>query len=122
MQAATSRVTTVSDPAWRREKNEFMHERSTLGTTAPQALFATDLRLAPTNGLEIHSAEMIQVTILASGSSGNAILAKAGNTSILIDAGLSAKRLQALLASLQAPTETLSGILLTHEHVDHTRD
>lgn len=64
---------------------------------------------------------MIQVSILASGSSGNAILAKAGETSILIDAGLSAKRLLSLLAGLETPLERLSGILLTHEHVDHTR-
>ena len=64
---------------------------------------------------------MIHVSILASGSSGNAILAKAGETSILIDAGLSAKRLNELLAGLVTPPETLAGILFTHEHVDHTR-
>ena len=64
---------------------------------------------------------MIHVSILASGSSGNAILAKAGETSILIDAGLSAKRLNELLAGLATPPEALAGILLTHEHVDHTR-
>jgi phosphoribosyl 1,2-cyclic phosphodiesterase len=64
---------------------------------------------------------MIHVSILASGSSGNAILAKAEGTSILIDAGLSAKRLNALLSELATPSETLAGILLTHEHVDHTR-
>ena len=64
---------------------------------------------------------MIHISILASGSSGNAILARAGTTSLLIDAGLSAKRLQAILAALETPPETLAGILLTHEHVDHTR-
>ena len=64
---------------------------------------------------------MIHVSILASGSSGNAILAKAGETAILIDAGLSAKRLSCLLAELATPPEALTGILLTHEHVDHTR-
>jgi phosphoribosyl 1,2-cyclic phosphodiesterase len=64
---------------------------------------------------------MIHVSILASGSSGNAILAKAGETSVLIDAGLSAKRLNSLLESLETPPETLAGVLLTHEHVDHTR-
>jgi phosphoribosyl 1,2-cyclic phosphodiesterase len=64
---------------------------------------------------------MIHVSILASGSSGNAILAKAGETSILIDAGLSAKRLNEPLAGLATPPEALTGILLTHEHVDHTR-
>jgi phosphoribosyl 1,2-cyclic phosphodiesterase len=64
---------------------------------------------------------MIHVSILASGSSGNAILAKAGGTSVLIDAGLSAKRLNSLLESLETPPETLAGVLLTHEHVDHTR-
>jgi phosphoribosyl 1,2-cyclic phosphodiesterase len=64
---------------------------------------------------------MIHVSILASGSSGNAILAKAGETSILIDAGLSAKRLTSLLAGLETPPENLAGIFLTHEHVDHTR-
>jgi len=64
---------------------------------------------------------MMHVTILASGSSGNAILAKAGGTSLLIDAGLSAKRLDALLRSLATPPASLAGVLLTHEHVDHTR-
>jgi phosphoribosyl 1,2-cyclic phosphodiesterase len=64
---------------------------------------------------------MIYVSILASGSSGNAILAKAGGTSIMIDAGLSAKRLSSLLTEMETPPESLAGILLTHEHVDHTR-
>lgn len=64
---------------------------------------------------------MTHVSILASGSSGNAILARAGTTSILIDAGLSAKRLQTMLAAMETPPGTLAGILLTHEHVDHTR-
>jgi phosphoribosyl 1,2-cyclic phosphodiesterase len=64
---------------------------------------------------------MIHVSILASGSSGNAILVRAGATTLLIDAGLTAKRLTDTLTSLNTSVATLDGILLTHEHGDHTR-
>ena len=66
------------------------------------------------------SVTSIQVHSLASGSSGNAMLVKAGDTNILIDAGLSARALANALAKKRVAAEDLHGILLTHEHSDHS--
>ena len=59
--------------------------------------------------------------MLASGSSGNALLARSGDCSVLVDAGLSARRLAAGLEACGVAPGSLSGILLTHEHGDHTK-
>lgn len=59
------------------------------------------------------------VTSLFSGSSGNAILVRAGNCAALVDAGVSFSRLTQALRSIGESPETLSGILITHEHSDH---
>ena len=58
---------------------------------------------------------------LCSGSSGNATYIEAGSARILIDAGLSCKRITELLAKIGVDPRTLSAILITHEHVDHVR-
>ena len=58
---------------------------------------------------------------LCSGSSGNATYIEAGGTRLLVDAGLSARRLTALLAEIGVSPAQLSAVLLTHEHGDHTR-
>lgn len=63
----------------------------------------------------------MRVTILASGSSGNVVLLQAGETSILIDIGLSAKKINDLLKIHAVESNSLAGILLTHEHGDHTK-
>lgn len=60
-------------------------------------------------------------TILGSGSAGNCAYLEAGNTRLLIDAGLSARQIRLRLAALGRVVESLSGILLTHEHSDHTQ-
>ena len=60
-------------------------------------------------------------TTLASGSTGNAALVSCGDTHILLDAGISAKRITAGLAELGVKPHQLSAILLTHEHSDHVR-
>lgn len=57
---------------------------------------------------------------LCSGSSGNASYLEAGATRLLIDAGLPASRITALLEDIDVEPRTLSGILVTHEHSDHT--
>ena len=62
---------------------------------------------------------MFTFTTLASGSSGNAALVSCGDTHILLDAGISAKRITAGLASLGVKPHQLSAILLTHAHSDH---
>lgn len=57
----------------------------------------------------------------ASGSSGNAALLSRENTHILIDMGISCKRVCAALKSLGLTPEDLSAVLITHEHSDHIK-
>lgn len=64
---------------------------------------------------------MLNVTILASGSSGNSLLLRSGGCSVLVDAGLSARRLETLIAACGVRVEELAAVLLTHEHGDHAR-
>ncbi len=64
---------------------------------------------------------MIQFTILGSGSGGNAALVRCGSGLLLVDAGLSASQLTARLQVAGVDPSELQGILLTHEHGDHTR-
>ena len=61
----------------------------------------------------------VHLTILGSGSSGNAAFLECGQTRILIDAGLSGRQIRQRLAGLGRTPETLTGILITHEHGDH---
>lgn len=58
---------------------------------------------------------------LCSGSSGNATYIEAGGARLLIDAGLSCRRMTELLSRIGVTPDTLSAILLTHEHADHVR-
>lgn len=63
----------------------------------------------------------MEITILASGSAGNAVLLRSGGAAVLVDAGLSARKLSARLEEAGCPAAALTGILLTHEHGDHAR-
>ena len=56
---------------------------------------------------------------LCSGSSGNASFLQAGDVRLLVDAGVTCKRLTEMLRLVQADPAQLSGILVTHEHSDH---
>lgn len=56
---------------------------------------------------------------LYSGSSGNALFVQAGATRILIDAGKNGKTIIGALQSIGVAPESLSAILITHEHTDH---
>lgn len=56
---------------------------------------------------------------LASGSSGNAYLLRSGSSTILIDAGLTAKKLARYLHSQDMEPGRLTAILISHEHRDH---
>lgn len=58
---------------------------------------------------------------LSSGSKGNSSVFSARGTHILIDAGLSAKRLAEGVSAVGLCPGELSGILITHEHTDHIR-
>lgn len=56
---------------------------------------------------------------LGSGSRGNALIAEAGGTRMLVDCGFGLRDAVTRLARLGVEPETLSGILVTHEHDDH---
>ena len=56
---------------------------------------------------------------IASGSSGNCIYVGSETTHVLIDVGVSAKRIESGLTELGIAPATLAGILITHEHSDH---
>src|SRR3954453_18139444 len=62
----------------------------------------------------------MKLTVLGSGSTGNVILIVAGNTRVLVDAGLSAKEITRRLALMGEDVQRLDGILVTHEHGDHS--
>lgn len=62
---------------------------------------------------------MLTFTTIASGSSGNAALVSCGGTHILLDAGVSARRITTGLGALGVAPEELTAILITHEHTDH---
>jgi phosphoribosyl 1,2-cyclic phosphodiesterase len=59
------------------------------------------------------------MTVLASGSKGNATVIAAGSTSLLVDAGLSCRELMRRMATVGEDPAQLSAILITHEHLDH---
>ena len=58
---------------------------------------------------------------LASSSAGNAALVCHNDTPLLIDAGISCRRITQSLAVLNLTLDDLDGILITHEHIDHVR-
>lgn len=63
--------------------------------------------------------ERMEFYTLASSSSGNAALARYGDTAVLIDAGISARRIAQALAQLGLTPAALRAVLITHAHSDH---
>jgi phosphoribosyl 1,2-cyclic phosphodiesterase len=61
----------------------------------------------------------MRMTVLASGSKGNATIVAAGKTTLLVDAGMSCRELLRRMAIAGEDPEQISAILVTHEHVDH---
>lgn len=64
---------------------------------------------------------MLELAVLGSGSSGNSAVVTLGASRVLVDAGLSARQLCVRLEALDIDPDTLSAIVLTHEHGDHSR-
>ena len=58
---------------------------------------------------------------IASGSSGNCIYVGSDATNLLIDTGISGKKVEFGLNSLDLTTKDLNGIFVTHEHSDHIK-
>ena len=74
--------------------------------------------------LHIHKPELVTTdqlsfSILASGSSGNCTYIETGDQRVLVDAGLSGKKIQGLLAQIDRKMEDIDAIFVTHEHSDH---
>ncbi|MEP6706319.1 MAG: MBL fold metallo-hydrolase [Pyrinomonadaceae bacterium] len=61
----------------------------------------------------------MKLTVLGSGSTGNAVLIVANGTRVLVDAGLSARETARRLAAVGEDATRLDAILITHEHGDH---
>ncbi len=61
----------------------------------------------------------LRISILASGSSGNATLLETERTRLLVDAGLGKKETLRRLEALGLACDRLDGVLITHEHTDH---
>ncbi|HSH44583.1 MAG TPA: MBL fold metallo-hydrolase [Longimicrobiales bacterium] len=63
----------------------------------------------------------MKVTVLGSGSRGNAILVQADGVRILVDAGFSGKDLARRMAAVDVEPESITAMVITHDHGDHTR-
>lgn len=63
----------------------------------------------------------IRVSILASGSTGNMTYVESDQTKLLIDCGFSGKKAIELMNKINRDPKDLDGILVTHEHGDHTK-
>lgn len=61
----------------------------------------------------------MELCSIASGSSGNCIYVGNKDTHLLVDTGISKKRIVEGLYNIDVDPEKLAGILITHEHVDH---
>jgi phosphoribosyl 1,2-cyclic phosphodiesterase len=61
------------------------------------------------------------VQSFGSGSSGNAMLIRAGTTSVLVDCGIGPRLLKRALLHHQISPDNLDAVLITHEHDDHVR-
>ena len=58
---------------------------------------------------------------IASGSSGNCIYTGTQKCGILIDAGISAKKIEQGLAEIDRNIKEIKGIFVSHEHSDHIK-
>ncbi len=58
---------------------------------------------------------------IASGSSGNCIYVGGETAHVLVDAGISGKRIECGLQSIDMSMRDMDGILVTHEHYDHVK-
>ena len=61
----------------------------------------------------------MKVRVFASSSSGNCLLLSDGGTNILLDAGMSMRRVEKALDNINLSMREIGGVLITHEHSDH---
>ena len=58
---------------------------------------------------------------LYSGSTGNSLFVQGKDAKILVDSGMSAKKVETALDSINVDIKEINAILVTHEHIDHIR-
>ena len=63
----------------------------------------------------------MRVHILGSGSEGNAIVLESAQQRIMVDAGFGVRELARRLKAVDVEPESVSALIVTHEHVDHVR-
>ena len=63
----------------------------------------------------------LRFSVLASGSTGNAIYVENDTYSFLVDVGLSGRQIENALKKINRDPATLDGIFVTHEHSDHIK-
>lgn len=63
----------------------------------------------------------MKVTVLGSGSSGNAILIESSRVRLLVDAGFSGRDMERRLAAAEVSGDSIDALVITHDHGDHTR-
>lgn len=64
---------------------------------------------------------LIRMSVLASGSTGNATFVENEKGSLLVDVGLTGKKMEELFSQIDRNIQDLNGILVTHEHIDHIK-
>ncbi|MBO4356787.1 MAG: MBL fold metallo-hydrolase [Candidatus Methanomethylophilaceae archaeon] len=62
---------------------------------------------------------MMEVHVLASGSDGNCTVIESDGEAIMIDAGISCRRIMSLMDKEGVDKDMIKAILITHEHTDH---
>jgi phosphoribosyl 1,2-cyclic phosphodiesterase len=63
----------------------------------------------------------MQIHVLASSSSGNAVVFEIGGVTLLVDAGISARRITQGLEAAGIAASSVDALLITHEHIDHIK-
>jgi len=63
----------------------------------------------------------VHIQVLSSGSEGNSALVRAGETNVLVDAGLTLTEMEARIDSARIPIDSIHHVLVTHGHLDHAR-